>query len=405
MKSRFLQLTHHTVTGVTLSDTHLRFVTLKQHDQSILPEQYADLPIPEGCLDDGKIIDKKKFISFLKKTRKQYKLDHIQLSLLSSQIQVFTLSTKAAGALYIKEAVEKEFGLPAKEIIYDYHAIAGNDTTTTFRVVTIPKAISQDLTTCFKKAGLTILSLESVGHALRRDLLPIHTEQTTMIVAIDSDITTIAFVVNGMVAQTTLFVFGDQHFIEAISDGLDVNNDKAKRLKHDHGLMGKDPRGVFDAVVDDCVALVHHINHEYVTWRTAHPSVPPLETIYLTGAGSNLKGLDEYIAAGLRIPVQEGNVWTNCLSYDEHIPAMPQSVAVQYAAAIGIALSGADAINLLPLAHKQALRRHHVIRISGRVILSFLLGAIVGFVVARVLLLPSAHTWLMATLHKIRTQW
>ena len=66
---------------------------------------------------------------------------------------------------------------------------------------------------------------------------------------------------------------------------------------------------------------------------------PTIDGIYLTGAGSTLRGLGEYLSVGLHMPVKEGNVWTNCLSFDEHVPVLPQPLAIRYGAAIGVNLA------------------------------------------------------------------
>lgn len=405
MTTRYLQLAHHHATGVTLTDTTLRFVVLTQHSGSVLPERYGEVIIPEGCLSNGAIVDKARFVSFLKKTRNAYKLDSINLVLDSAQIQTFSVSSKGAVPLYIREAVEKEFGLPAKDIVYEYKAIGGTEEMTTMQVTAIAKSASQDFLNAFKSAGITVLSIESVGHALSRALLPLSAPHNILLIHIDTAVTSLTFIVHNRIAQTIHLAFGDSFFTKAVMDAADVTADKAQGMKQEEGLLGGSSKVVFDAIADDCVAFVRHINDAYVSWRKAHPALPPLHTIYLTGVGSLLRGLDEYISVGLRVPVEQGNVWANCFSFDDHIPAMPQSEAVLYGPAIGVALVGPHMINLLPYNHQKSIRRKRAARMSGKVILSFILGVAVGFVVARAVAIPGVHTKMMDVLHKIEARW
>ncbi len=392
-----------------ISDTVVRFITMVQRGDSVLPEKYAELPVPEGCLDNGKVVNKQKFVSFFKRLRKAHKISLVNLVLASSQIQTMTLSVAGAAPLYIREALEKEFDLPAKDILYEFHAVGGDTKTTTFQVTAIPKVVSQEFLTCFKSAGIVIASIESVGQGLSRALLPIDMRGTSMIVSIDGDITTVALAVNGVVSQHTMFAFGDNAFTEAISKKLSISNKEAETIKQEQGLLVDSSRKIFDAVIDDCAALVHHINEVYVNWRTAHKALPKLEAVYLTGAGSLLRGLDEYIAAGLRTKVMQANVWANCLSFDEYIPTLSQAEAVRYGAVIGTALATTDAINLLPTSHKKSLQRKHVASATGKIILSFILGAIVGFAAAKIWALPVVHNiafrQLADLLHKIEARW
>ncbi|MDB5188822.1 MAG: pilM [Candidatus Nomurabacteria bacterium] len=405
MTTRFLRLAHSPTTGMEISDTVLRFITLKQHDDSVLPEHYAEFAIPEGCLDNGRIINKKNFVAFLKTVTKHHDIDRLHLVLASSQVQTMNLSVKGAAPMYIREALEKTFVLPSKDILYDYRAVGGDTETTTFQVTALPKIVSEEFLDCFKSVGSTILSIESVGHALSRALLPTVFHRTAMIVSIDTDVTTVTMVVNGKVSHTTMLEFGNKAFIDTIQKTLSIGEEEAQKIARDQGLIMEKDRTVFDAVVDDCVALVRHINDIYIAWRTAHKTLPALEMVYLTGPGSIMKGLDEYLAVGLRAPVVCGNVWANCLSFDEHIPSLSQTESVRYGAAIGAALTSGDTINLVPLNHKKSLHRKHVVSVTTKIVLSFVLGVAVGFVVGKILTIPGIHAQALTLLHKIGARW
>ncbi len=404
MTTRFLPLAHHAETGVVLSDTTLRLVTLKQYQDSVIPEQYAELTLPAGCITNGVLTDHNALVSFLKNTRKTYSLETVALVIVSSHIQTFNFSAKAAGALHIREELEKLFGLPAKDIAYDYNTIAADDATTTFHVTAIPKALAQDITVAFHRAGITVLTIEPLAHAVVRDVMPPHTHQTALIIDIDTQVTSLTFVVRGKVAHNVLLAVGDDTFTETMMKTLQVEKEEVERLKREDGLLAHH-RTVFNALHDDCAALAHHINETYIQWRTDHPLMPAVETVFLTGAGSTLRGLDDYLSAELRFPVRCVNVWANCLSFDEHIPAIPQALSVRYAAAIGVALVGGDTLNLLPHAHKKALRRKHLARLSGKIFFSFVLGVAVGFAVAKAIAIPSVHAQVMTLLHKFHAQW
>jgi type IV pilus assembly protein PilM len=403
--TRFLPLAHTHATGVALSDTTMRFVMFKQEGVMAVPEHAATLTVPEGILENGRVINKQKFVTFLKTARKIHRFDTAHLVLISPLVQTFSISVKGAAPLYIKEAVEKIFGLPAKDIIYEYHAIGGTDKITTFQVTTILKAVSQEFLNCFQMAGITVLTIDSIGHALSRALLPQNSSTSMMIVNIDTDITTIVITANGKVSQTTMFAFGTDSFNEALVAALQVTPQEAQNLQHEEGLIGENSKAVFDALADDCAALVQHINSEYVEWHKAHKNLEPVEHVYLTGVGSVLKGLDEYLSIGLRLPVEIANVWENCLSFDEYVPTLPQAEAVGFAAAIGAALVSSDGANMLPMDHKQSLQRKHVVGVTTKIIISFLLGVAVGFAASRILAIPSVHARAISLLHKIQARW
>ena len=49
-----------------------------------------------------------------------------------------------------------------------------------------------------------------------------------------------------------------------------------------------------------------------------------IEKIILCGNGSSIPGLADYLAVGLKVPVELANVWTNIMSFEEEIPIIPQ---------------------------------------------------------------------------------
>ncbi len=405
MTTRYLELAQQHATGVMLSDTALRFVALTQHKESVVPDAYAELVVPQGSIVNGKIVDKSRFIAFLKASKKAYKLEHVNLVLNSPQIQTFSLSVKGAGPLYIKEAVEKEFGLPSKDIVYDYNVIGADEKSTVLQATAIPKSISQEFVTAFKQAGITILSIESIGHALSRDLLPVHFRGAALIISIDTFTTSITYIVGGRVSQTTLIQFGDAMITDVLMEKLSIDINEADRLKREQGLITRDSRKVFDSIVGDYATLVDLINESYISWKKAHGALSHLEVVYLSGQGSIVKGLDEYLAAGLRLPVQLGNVWGNCLSFDEYVPVMPRHIAIRFDAAIGSALVGQHMTNLIPNGHAQHLRRKHVARLSGKIVLSFIFGVVVGIAVSILIAIFGLNTRIVEILHKIPTRW
>jgi Tfp pilus assembly PilM family ATPase len=405
VSTQFLRLVRNQATGIEISDTTFRFITLEQEHDAVLPVRAAELAIPAGCLENGRIANKKSFIEFLKRTKKSYKFDRAHLVLATSQIQTLSVSTKGAAPLYIKEVLEKEFGMPAKDLVYEYHAIGGDGTITVLQVVALPKVVSEEFVNAFRSAGIVVENIESLGHAVSRAVLPIAPYRCAMIIAIDSEVTSMTMVVNGKVSQTTMFAFGDMDFINTIATKLSVSAEEANTLKQEQGLIAKNSRDVFDAVGDDCVALVKHINEVYIAWHTAHNTLAPLETIYLTGPGSLLRGLDEYVSVGLRAPVIEANVWGNCLSFDDHVPSLPQFEAIRYGTVIGTVLSSADSVNLLPYSRRQALHRKRLLSVTAKIAVSFILGVAVGFVVARAMAMPDVRTQFFALLHKIQARW
>lgn len=405
MTTRYLQLSQQHATGVILSDTLLRVASLHEKHGMVIPDRLTELAVPQDCMRDGVITNRARLVSFLKKFKKDHTVKQVNLVLQSDQIKTASVSIKPAGEKEIAAEAAKLFALPVKDIVYDFKVLGSTDKTTMVQITGIVKKVSEEFVSAFKQAGIKVTSIEPLGHAIARNILPVDSRGTVLIVDIDINSTTLSYVVDGRVSETTLYEFSDTAIVGQIKRILSVTTANAEIIKREQGLLIRGDRAVFDAISDDCAKFAKYINHSYITWKNAHPLLPALDGIYITGAGSTILGLGDYLAAALRMPVLKANVWVNCLSFDEHIPDVEQSVAVRYGAAIGTALIGPHMVNLVPDAHQRSLRRQYIARRSGKVFLSFILGLVAGIIIAWIIAIPEVHSKILDVLHKLQTQW
>ncbi|MEK7106094.1 MAG: hypothetical protein AAB895_01910, partial [Patescibacteria group bacterium] len=117
--------------GLDFSDATMRFMSFGIERHGLMPKQFAESAIPEGCMKGGKIIDTEKLITFLKECKKKYKLKYARISIPESQVYSFTLSLDIASAKDIRGAIEFliEDNIPLKaiETVFDYHVLSVSD--------------------------------------------------------------------------------------------------------------------------------------------------------------------------------------------------------------------------------------------------------------------------------------
>ena len=65
-----------------------------------------------------------------------------------------------------------------------------------------------------------------------------------------------------------------------------------------------------------------------------------IQELILSGEGVDLRGLPDYLAQTLNIPVHRAEVWRNALQSEANLPPISRSDSYGYAGAIGLALSG-----------------------------------------------------------------
>lgn len=334
-------------TGLDFSDATLRFVELQEREHGIVPTRYEETPIPTGLLQGGRIVDDKGFTAFLAEVKEKFKLKYVRVAIPESQIYSFTLPLDLAAGANIKSAIELvlEDNIPLKavETIFDYHILLQNEKNIVVQVFAISETVSRAYFTCFSQAGLIPISFELDGQAIARAVLPRTYKGSCMIVDFGAGRTSMSIVTQGTTVYTSTLDFGGRNMTETLAKELHISFEEAQELKHEYGIASaRDNKGVYSVLMGGVSTLKDEINRRYVYWhekKNQYGGVfPNIDTIYLCGGHSNLKGLADYLSVSLKVKVIQANPWVNCLSFDDIIPVMPQETSMSYVTAIGLVL-------------------------------------------------------------------
>lgn len=343
--------TPHSVTiptvGLDFSDSTMRFMALGIARHGLLPKQYAETAIPEGCMKGGKIIDTEKFVSFLKEIKKQHKLKYVRVSIPESQVYSFTLAldynarTDIRGA--IEFLIEDNIPLRAIETVFDYHILNTTEKSIVVQVVALPESVASMYFNAFSSSGIIPVSFELEGQAIARAVLDPKDTGSCMIVDFGANRTGITIVTNKTAMVTATLDFGGAMLTQQLSKELNLSIADAEKLKREHGLatLGEH-KDVFSVLVNGISVLKDEINRRYMYWhekKNQFGGFPAIDTIYLCGGHSNLSGLDEYLSASLKLKVVQVDPWKNCFSVDEIIPSLNREASMSYVTAIGLALA------------------------------------------------------------------
>ncbi len=142
--------------------------------------------------------------------------------------------------------------------------------------------------------------------------------------------------------ETLIPYAGGRAVTEAVAESLNVPFADAEAAKIAHGLHQELGAGLGAAF-----AVAGYLRDEIAAcmreWHgrggAGAPPRPPIASIVLTGGGANLKGLPEFLASGLSLPVIRADVWRNLAFPERGVPALAKNESLRYAAAIGAALS------------------------------------------------------------------
>jgi len=146
-------------------------------------------------------------------------------------------------------------------------------------------------------------------------------------------------------------------FTENIAREMNISLAKAEKLKQKYGLetnAQKEGGEIFETLTPALTDLIEQIK-KYIDYYHSHSiderfANPKISRILLSGGGANLRGLGNFIAQELKIPVEIGNPWINIFpelieeKLDKKLEKLklPLRSCLSYSSAIGLALRGVN---------------------------------------------------------------
>ena len=115
-------------------------------------------------------------------------------------------------------------------------------------------------------------------------------------------------------------------------------------MKKEKGFVkSKENSDLFFALINTASVIKDEIERIYSYWHThtERGQVLPREKIkkiLLLGREASTIGFKEYLSETVRSEIDIGNVWINAFSFDQYIPPIDSCDALNFGAAIGLAL-------------------------------------------------------------------
>lgn len=358
--------------GVDFSSKTIRFLKLKRSNLGLIPEFYFERDLPENSFIDGEIIDKKSFVNFLKQIKKEKNIKYVRLAIPESKVFLFTLSIDISKdkniEKYIYKNIEEYTLLKSREAVFDYSILGQKGNALTLQVVCAPQKYINDFVSTFESAGMYIVSAEFDAQAIARASISENDNGTKLVVDIGANHTGISIVSNGVVVYSETIKFGGKILNDALAKRLNISLEEVEDRKKVLGLTQRDDKDFFDVLSTHLSPLVREIDETFKYWqvnKSRHLDFSSIDKVYICGGHSNMKALDEYLSAVLKIDVERVNPWINCFSFNKYIPELTLEESVSYVPAIGIALSNHIlSTNLLPKKNKDIfyfIRRYRYI--------------------------------------------
>lgn len=239
----------------------------------------------------------------------------------------------------VSEEAKKVIPLPLSEMVLDWKIIPGTDPTAGTKVFLTgsPKKLIKRYISVFQKAKIELASLETETFSLIRSLLG-NDPATVMLIDLGANSSDICIVKESIPYLNRSLTVSGAGVNDAIAQKLNLQSDKAERMKIDLSLNREEQTGEVPALI---LAAIDPIITEarYMLELFQSEGSRKVEKIILTGGGSMLVNLAAYLENALNLRVVIGNPWFRVNTSLELQPVLNE-VGPKLAVAVGLALRG-----------------------------------------------------------------
>ena len=341
---RFLQMP---AVGLDITDRRARFIEFKKGSGGLVIKRRGEIKIPPGVVVSGKLKRPEELKKVFSDFARENDFSFARVSLPEERAYIVKMNVPDVSYEEMRNAIafqlDEYVPVSAKEAVFDYQIIgpsAEKKGSLEVSVSVLPHKEIDAYLHMLSGTGIMPVAFEIEAQAIARAVIPKEKSGTYAIADIGGSRTGL-FVISGKAARFTSTIDAGSNMVtEALEKQFGVGRAEAEKMKNERPLV----RGSDDfsaAVLPSLSILRDEINKLFVYWHTHRQEGKNLriEKVYLSGGGANLKGLDEYLSASLRVPVEVSNPWVNVNDFDRYIPDIPHRLSLGYAAAIGLALA------------------------------------------------------------------
>lgn len=336
--------------GMEIEDESIKVVLLEKNKHGFAVPSCGSRSMKKGIVQDGQVSNAKDLAEEIKElvktTRpKPVKDKFVVFSIPETKAFIRTIQVPKMSREEAEEAIkwETEANIPvsAEHVYLDWQVISTDEKNNEILVVAVPREIVDGYCEAMKMAGLTPLAAEVDIVATIRSLTSEENNKGPIIIVdIGADKTSIAICKNQIPYFTSSLPVCGKTFTDAMRKGLGVSWEKAEELKAKYGLgkMQKDDMlyNIFNPLIEN---LATEIERSMGFYSESISSKEKIDQVVLSGGGSLLRELGDYLSERLKINISLGNPVVN-FGVKNNLPQDAQRDLAPFATAVGLALRG-----------------------------------------------------------------
>ncbi len=310
-----------TVIGLDIGTTRARAVELQTGRGGPTVLKYAEAPLPLGAVQDGEVTEPEGVVSALRQMWAQGKFStrDVVIGVGNQRVMVRSLDLPWMPMKQLRSSlpfqVQDILPVAVEDALLDFYPTAEYQAQSGRTVQGLLVAATRDTVAAnvaaVESAGLLPRMVDLNAFALlRAHSLVRQQAQTVALVDIGARITNVVIARAGTPVLVRTLASGGQHITDAIAAEDRISVPEAEAVKRQVGVgfaVSEELKTAAEIVAHVTQGLVEAIRNTLVYYASQHPGAG-VELVVLTGGGSYLNGLGQYLSSASRLPVAIGDV-------------------------------------------------------------------------------------------------
>ncbi len=336
------------VVGVDIGSHAVKVCQLKKTDKGYKVINLGSAILPEGAVDDGTLDDPEVVGSIIGELFESLKIKQkkIGFSISGYSVIVKKVNLEAQTEVELEEHIQSEaeqyIPFDIDDVYMDFQDLKtnqGDDDHTDVMLVAAKKEIVDEYLAMLEGLNLKPVIVDVDGFALENTHeYNYPQEENVALVDIGASKMNINIISGGVSLVARDVVVGSRQLTEQIQSTFDIDFEEAEALKLGHTPAEDKQHQIEEIFASTCTQWVLEIKKAIDLYHANH-SDAPLNRLVLSGGGSKVSGLVEFLANETGLPVELFNPFANMAVNTNNIdPDYLNSIGPEMAIATGIAI-------------------------------------------------------------------
>jgi type IV pilus assembly protein PilM len=313
------------VIGLDIGTTHVRaaevsFAGGRGPDATPTLERYGEVVLPPGAVRDGEVEDHGSVAAAIRQLWAQTKFPsrRVNIGVGNQRVVVRELDLPWMALPQIKASLPFQVGellpMSTDEALLDYYPTGEREGPSGRLVHGMLVAATRETVRAnvlaVETAGLSPQMVDLNPFALMRAIVRgALVRQTVAVVDIGARVTQVVIAAQGAPQFVRMLPSGGQNVTDAVAAALGISAPDAENAKREVGIgyaVAPELTAAAEAVNQVVRPLIEAVRNTFVYYAGNHPGAG-IDLVILTGGGSHLAGLGQYLSSASRLPVTLGD--------------------------------------------------------------------------------------------------